>query len=144
MMKRRRVVPGTAATPAAVAQYAALLHRCSLTHEAAVAVAQAVLEFSEGTYSLAMELAPGWDERPDYRDHALRGLRRSLAIDLDDNGLLPTALPTEVIRPGPAPRHLTTVELVVPVRVAARESLVSQHVLETGPADPEHGAWETA
>jgi hypothetical protein len=144
MLKRRRAMPGTAATPAAVAQYAALLHRCSLTPEAAAAVAQAVLEFSEGSYSLSIELAPGWDDRPDYRDHALRGLRRSLAIDLDDNGLLPTAQPIEVIRPGPPPWHLTTVELVVPVRVASPESLGRPDVLQTGPGDPHDGAQETA
>jgi hypothetical protein len=122
MRKRRSVVPGTSRSAADAAQYAALMHRCGLTREAAVAVAQAVLEFSEGTYSLAIEVPPDWEERSAYREHALRGLRRALAIDLDANGLLPVALPTEVIRPGREPGELITVELVVPVRAAAGES----------------------
>ena len=105
---------GAPYTPADAARDLALRQGFDLSPAAAKAVAEAVLECADGEHRVSMEVAGEfW---PDAGDRVRERLRRTLAIELADRELLPTALPREVVTRPANPWELVKVELVVPVR----------------------------
>jgi len=104
-------------SPAAAAHDAALRHGVALHHDAARAVAAAVLEYADDECRVSLCVAQ--EMWPAAKETVLRNLRRQLAMELADHQLLPTVLPREVITQPAKSWEPLKVELVVPVRRAA-------------------------
>lgn len=94
----------------------------------AAQIAEAVLECADDDHRVHVEVAPElWggfvtvSPNHEVRTHVRERLRRQLAVELTDLGLLPTALPREVVtHSATRPWEPVKVELVVPVRHPSR------------------------
>jgi len=80
----------------------------------AAQVARAVLECADDEYRVKIQVAAEY--WPAARGKARERLGVQMAQELVAAGLLPAALPREVVTPGRQPWDTTTVEFVVPVR----------------------------
>jgi hypothetical protein len=101
-------------------QDAAARYGIDIHDTAARAIADAVLECADSDHRVTMEITPETWGQPGVRTHVTDCLRRQLAIELMELGMLPTALPREVVTTTYAPWEVTKVEMVVPVRKAPR------------------------
>jgi hypothetical protein len=89
----------------------------SLPDHMAAAIARAVLECADDEHRVTCGVTPSIWERPDAKAAVTANLKRRMAVELADAGMLPTALPREVVtHPGGYPWEEIKVELVVPVR----------------------------
>lgn len=97
------------------AQMAAERYGINLGPRAAAQVARAVLECADDEYRVTGYIAREI-EGPGALGELRKRLRRQAAIEVADAGLLPTALPRELIRRPLQPWELTEMRLIVPVR----------------------------